>query len=363
MARISELHYSNDYSADTGINEFLEVALSPGEDPADFTVGFYQSDGSLGLEVNLQQGVTAGLITPVFDPDNNETAYVISADNYPILLTDPDGGGPTNYEAYALTDIATNTLIDFYDIGGGTQNIVAASGVAATAALPGQAVSTNIPTPVGPNSIDASIQFNQPQPDTFVFDDLGPGDTGLACFVAGTLLATPDGPRPVEQIDVGDLVMTRDGGPQPVRWTGGRTVPANGALCPVLFRAGAFGATRDVLVSPQHRVLVTGWQAEVHFGEAEVLVPAKALIDDCNVRYAPRQAVTYHHIMFDGHQIVESAGFWSESYYPWAAHDRGWVDETAEEILRLFPHLQAGAPLPLARPTATVALGRALRLG
>ena len=92
MARISELHYSNAYSGSTGVAEFLEVAIGANEDPADFTVGFYQADGTFGLDINLQDGLDAGLITETIDPDNGERIYVISSTNYPILLTDPDGG-------------------------------------------------------------------------------------------------------------------------------------------------------------------------------------------------------------------------------------------------------------------------------
>lgn len=361
MARISELHYSNAYSATTGEAEFLEVALGANEDPADFTVGFYQADGSFGIDINLQDGLDDGLITEVIDPDNGEKVYVISADNYPILLTDPDGGGPTNYEAYALTNVATNTLIDFYDIGGGTQNIVAVDGAAAATGPAGSVVSVNIPTPTGPNSIRASIQFNQPNPDTPVFADLSPGDTGLACFVSGTELMTPSGPVAIEHIAPGDLVLTRDNGSQPVRWAASQTVSGGRRLAPIVISAGRYGARKDVLVSPQHRVLVTGWQAELLFGEAEVLAPAKALIDDQWVRRVPRGKVTYHHLLFATHQIVESHGFWSESYYPVAHKQAGWVRDTQDELTEIFPQLGLDDLGPLARTSVPLQLARLLR--
>jgi hypothetical protein len=361
MARISELHYSNNYAASFGEPEFLEVALGASEDPADFTVSFYQSDGSHGIDVNLQDGLNAGLITEVIDPENNEKVYVISSDNYPILLTDPDGGGPTNYEAYALTNVTTNTLIDFYDIGGGTQNIVAVGGAAAATGPAGTVISVNIPTPEGPNSIRASIQFNQPNPDTAVFADVSPGDTGLACFVAGTELMTPLGPVAIEDLGPGDLVLTRDHGAQPVRWSASQTVSGMGRLAPIAIAPGCYGATREITVSPQHRILLTGWQAELLFAEPEVLVPAKALVDDLNVRRAPCRKVTYCHLLFDTHQIVESHGFWSESYYPVAHRGAGWAGDTQDELFEIFPQLDLDGLGPLARTTLPVQLARLLR--
>ncbi|MEO0401268.1 MAG: type I secretion protein, partial [Pseudomonadota bacterium] len=177
MARISELHYSNAYARNSGVSEFLEVALGPSDDPADFVVGFYQSDGTLGIEVTLDDP----RVVQSIDPENGEVIFVLSADNLPILLTDPDGGGSTNYEAYALTNTDTGEVLDFYDIGGGTQNIVAGSGAAAGA------VSENLAVVVGPNSTTTSIQFNQPNPNLLVYESTSSGDTGVACFVAGTL--------------------------------------------------------------------------------------------------------------------------------------------------------------------------------
>ena len=363
MARISELHYSNTYAnaANSNVPEFLEVALQPGEDPADFTVSFYQDDGTHGLDINLQDALDNGTVTVTTDPQNGEIVYVLSSEDHPFFLTDPDGSGATNYEAYALTNVTTNTLVDFYDIGGGTQNIVAIGGAAGATGAPGSVVSVNIPTPTGPDSVFASIQFNQPNPDVAVFAEVSPSDTGPACFVAGTGIMTPDGLVAIEQLGVGDLVMTRDHGAQPVRWTGQTTVCGTGRYAPVLVTAGRYGAERDVRVSPQHRVLVTGWRAELLFGEVEVLVPAKALVDDRFVRPEPCAQVTYHHLLFDRHEILDSNGFWSESYYPAAVQGKAWADTTHHEVCELFPELTDGASVPLSRPNIPVYLARLLR--
>jgi hypothetical protein len=182
------------------------------------------------------------------------------------------------------------------------------------------------------------------------------------CFAAGTSLATPAGQRPVEALAPGDLVLTRDNGPQPVRWIGGRRVTAGEIaratkvrLAPVRIRRGAFGSgrpRRDLLVSPQHRILVTGWRAELHFGEAEVLVAACHLVDGEAVTVEPPgRGVTYLHIMFDRHEIVRAEGLPAESFRAGPEAMRSIPAAAREELLALFPEL-SGMPdgLAPARP-------------
>lgn len=355
MARISELHYSNAYAASSGVSEFLEVALDPSEDPADFTVSFYQDSGNVGVEIGLDDpGVQVSI-----DPDNGEVIYIISADFFNIRLTDPDGGGSNNYEAYALTNTDTSTVIDFYDIGGGTQNILALDGLAAGA------TSDNLPVLVGPNSTTTTLQFNQPDPGTLTHATVGAGDTGLACFAEGTRLDTPDGPRRIERLRPGDMVLTRDDGPQPVRWIGARMVPGTGRFAPICVSKGTLGATEDTYVSPQHRVLVTGWQAELLCGATEVLMPAKGLVNGTTVRRVPRAFVRYVHLMFDRHQIVTSAGVDSESFYPGSTGVRGLDQPVAEELFALFPELRRDAASygSTARPVGTTAESRLMQVG
>lgn len=331
MARISELHYSNRYAAETGVSEFLEIALDSGDDPANFTASFYEADGSLGFEIALDDT----RVTSSVDPDSGEVVYVLSADNLPIQLTDPDGSSRNNFEAYALTQTGPgpSQVIDFYDIGRGTRNIVAQSGAAAGA------VSENIPSPTGPDRNSVSIQFNLPNPDQPVYASLTSGDSGIACFTTGTLINTPDGPRLIEDLAVGDLVITQDNGAQPVRWIGSRRVAGQGTMAPVRVSKGTSGAEKDLLVSPRHRLLVQGWRAELLFGAEEVLVAAKDLVNDDTIRTAPCTSVTYVHILFDTHQIVETQGVLSESFLPRASILDAGETSTLNEFSTLFPDL------------------------
>lgn len=189
--------------------------------------------------------------------------------------------------------------------------------------------------------------------------------TNPPCFAAGTSLATPEGERLVEALAPGDLVLTRDSGPQPVRWIGGRHVTAREIaratkvrLAPVRIRRGAFRRglpRRDLLVSPQHRILVTGWRAELHFGEAEVLVAACHLVDGQAVTVEPPdRGVTYYHIMFDRHEIVRAEGLPAESFRAGPQAMNSIPEAAREELLALFPELGAMPDgLEPARPILT----------
>ena len=182
---------------------------------------------------------------------------------------------------------------------------------------------------------------------TYTVDNgLGQSDTAivqvnqLPCFVAGTLIDTPKGPVRVEDLRPGDLVLTLDRGAQPVRWAGSRAIEARGNFAPIRICAGSYGAEADVLLSPQHRVLVRDVWAELLFGESEVLVKAKDLINDKTVRREESDnTVTYVHLLFDQHNILTSSGLLSESYLPGPMMRHTFPEESCDEIITLFPEL------------------------
>ncbi len=183
--------------------------------------------------------------------------------------------------------------------------------------------------------------------------DAAGGELGPPCFTPGTLIATPDGDRPVEEVMVGDLVLTQDAGPQPVLWIGRRTVCGRGQLAPIRIEAGTFGNRRALLVSPQHRMLLCGWRAELFLGTSEVLVAAVHLIDDRHVRRAPCDSVTYLHLMLPAHHVIFAEGAPTESLDP-AGHLACADRAIQSEVGDLFPELcRTSGPLPSAvRPAA-----------
>ena len=164
----------------------------------------------------------------------------------------------------------------------------------------------------------------------------------IICFAAGTQIETEDGPKTVESLSVGDRVLTRDDGFQPLRWIGARSVDGRGKLAPIKFEKGALpGLEDDLLVSPQHRMLISGVQAELLFGAPEVLVAAKHLLGMAGVSEAPQTIVTYFHLMLDRHQILFAEGAETERFY---ASDQGLSTISTHCKARLFeafPHLES----------------------
>ena len=165
----------------------------------------------------------------------------------------------------------------------------------------------------------------------FSVSDLGP-----PCFTAGTMIATPDGEKRVEELQLGDLVSTKDHGARPIRWIGRRKVAGRGAFAPILFKAGAIGNKRDLLVSPQHRMLLQDWRAEMYFGEGEVLCAANKLLNDSTILKAPCEFVEYFHVMFDRHEIIFAEGAASESFLV-GEYLCGAGSDLLSEIQTLFP--------------------------
>ena len=172
---------------------------------------------------------------------------------------------------------------------------------------------------------------------------------GVICFTPGTRITTADGPRLVEDLRQGDRVQTRDSGPQEILWIGARRM--SGArlyvmphLRPVRIRTGALGIERpeqELLVSPEHRMLIRGPAAQELFNTSEVLVPARDLINgstivvDLTVR-----EVTYIHLLLPSHQILWANNVETESFHPANAELSSLADGDRARLLQQFPDLE-----------------------
>ncbi len=169
----------------------------------------------------------------------------------------------------------------------------------------------------------------------------------VPCFTPGTAIATPRGERLVEELKVGDKIITRDNGIQEIRWMGtkalsGFDLARSPNLRPILIQKGSLGNNlpeHDILVSPQHRILLNNERTSLYFEETEVLAAAKHLTGLKGVDEVGTLGVTYVHFMFDNHEVVLSNGAWTESFQPGQSVLDGLGVEQRDEILQLFPEL------------------------
>ena len=188
------------------------------------------------------------------------------------------------------------------------------------------------------------------------------GQEPIICFTRGTLIKTCMGEVAIEDLVVGDKVLTMDNGYQPIRWIGGRglsraDLEANPKLKPIRIRAGALGQglpEQDLLTSPQHRVLVRNQVAVRMFASAEVLIPANKLLTLPGIDIEwDADGVEYFHFLFDAHQIVWSNGAQTESLFTGPEALKAVSPEAREEIATLFPEIvtpgftpQSARPIP-----------------
>lgn len=165
-------------------------------------------------------------------------------------------------------------------------------------------------------------------------------DYDLVCFARGTMITTQSGAVPIEQLAVGQQIMTADSGLQDIQWIGSRKVVGEGRFAPVVFAKGAIGNTDELRVSQQHRVLIQSQAAELFFGEFEVLASAKSLVNGTDIRIIEMPEVEYFHILLRKHEIMCANGVFTESFYPGEQALSGQAEQTQAEIYALFPELK-----------------------
>lgn len=175
----------------------------------------------------------------------------------------------------------------------------------------------------------------------------------LTCYVSGTLISTDKGEQPIENLAIGDQVLTRDHGYQPIRWIGQSRVAAKGKLAPVRITAGALGPNcpaQDLMVSRQHRMLLNSKVCERMFGASEILVPAIKLTELPGVFIEEYEDnVTYLHLMTDQHDVIYAEGAPSETMLSGPNAKDALSNEAKDELAMIFPDLWDSPAIP-ARP-------------
>ncbi|WP_424980772.1 Hint domain-containing protein [Leisingera sp. S232] len=288
-------HFSGD-----GVNGLaVQIGASEGTDVFDFVVN--------GVDVNLQEMIDAGEAQLVHPQELPFTPY-----------------GPSN-------DIAT------VNSNGDLTGDSSAPGTSSYAdAMP--IISFNIPV--------TSISITNNGLGSTEYIDIYLDSEAAPCFTRDTLIDTDQGEVAVQDLTPGMMVRTRDNGFQPVRWIG-MTATKDRA---VRIKAGAMGNSRDLVVSPRHRMVLEGWQLEMLFDHDEALVTALELVNDDTILRDEFTKVEYYHVMFDQHEVIYAEGAATESFHP-DQPTMGSMDAAArEEIFALFPELREGTTRAEAAP-------------
>jgi hypothetical protein len=150
----------------------------------------------------------------------------------------------------------------------------------------------------------------------------------------------PTGQRAIKTLQVGDMVITRDNSPQPIRWIDSQSVLGVGRFAPIKLEKGALdGLTQPLLASPQHRFLLSGHCADLYFSAPEVLVSAKHLINGHSIQEESNGLVTYLHMMFDQHEVVYTNGITTERFHAADVRILSINDKSRPELFEVFPEL------------------------
>lgn len=365
-------HYSDEESGGTttftsSTGETVDVTISQPDPNGDYR------NNREGFETNTQGGNSGGHFEagPNFDSNSDTLTTTISFDS-----NTESGGDSVTDVSFTIFDIDSTssgtfqdqvTVLAFDEFGNPltvtltavNSSNVSISGNTATAILgSGSGPQGSVSSTSSDGNVQvfiegevATIQIiygNGPQANSNPSNQVvGFGDLSfdlvptVICFVRGTHIQTDRGEVPVENLVPGDMVQTADNGLQPLRWIGSRKVAATGALAPVRFEAGAIGNTRPLSLSPQHRVMLSGWKAELYAGTEEVLVPAISMLNDHNILRQQGGEVEYFHLMFDRHEIIFAEGVATESLFVTRTSVAAMPAATRQEFQTLFPDLCA----------------------
>ncbi len=135
-------------------------------------------------------------------------------------------------------------------------------------------------------------------------------------FTRGTRITMADGRQvPVEDLRPGDRVLTKDSGPQVLRWIGEQTLRASGAFAPITIAAGALNNTNPLTLSPNHRLFIYQRVDHMGAGTREVMVRVRNLVNGSSVVQSAGGFVDYFQLLFDKHEIIYAEGIASESLF------------------------------------------------
>ncbi|WP_050528752.1 Hint domain-containing protein [Pseudorhodobacter aquimaris] len=187
-------------------------------------------------------------------------------------------------------------------------------------------------SPIGMGIDYTLLKMEAPQPSERLLD--------LLCisFGRGTLITLGNGAqRPIEDLSVGDRILTRDHGPQELRWLGKVTLRAVGAYAPVVIPAGEIENAGDLIISQHHRVFRYLRHRGGDVAKPEVLVQAKHLVDGERIFIREGGYVDYFSLVFDSHEVIYAEGIPAESLLVTEATVSRLPSDLAAEVQARFP--------------------------
>ena len=322
-----------------------------------------------GITDNVEAQTTAGYVAPTgVDNDNDGVDDAYGAGGLTPVDTDSDGTADV-----VDTDSDNDGINDVVEAGHG----VSQAAIDASADTDGDGIADVVDDVAGFDAndadVDASGNFTLADTDNDtaangsdavpLTSDLDYRD--IICFSRGTLIMTEQGEMAVEDLSEGDMILTADNGHQQLRWIGSQKVSSDRLidepnLRPIRIRKGALGDNTpscDLVVSPQHRVLVRSKIAMRMYDQPEVLVAAKFLLAVDGVsEVMDCDGVEYFHLLFDRHEVVRSNGAWTESLFTGPQALKSVGPDARAEIMALFPELVA--PDYVAQSCRELASGR-----
>jgi hypothetical protein len=162
----------------------------------------------------------------------------------------------------------------------------------------------------------------------------------IPCFTPDCLVETENGQVPVGKLSVGDLLVTCDNGLQPLRWKGSRTfdwriLGLNPLLNPVRISSGSLGhglPSRDLLLSPNHRILPPGTDIGREMADNPGLTQVRDLLDHDGISRDICHEVTYIQLLCDRQELLKTEGIWCESFVPTASSCAGFEVSQKESL-------------------------------
>jgi Hint domain-containing protein len=264
----------------------------------------------------VSHGVNEG--EPLADASEllHEDIYMLDEAARPIrlALAPQDETGAFHVSADSATGeagapIYLDSLLTFMDASGETRELLVFVEVDAAEGTIAQVYLYPL-APLGPKTGYALITIDREGARTRL------AAAATVAFTRGTRITMADGRQvPIEALQPGDRVLTRDSGPQDVRWTGMQTLRATGAFAPITIAPGTLNNTGELVVSPNHRLFIYQRVDALRAGRKEILVKAGLLVNGTTVTQEPGGFVDYYQVLFDKHEIIYAEGIAAESLF------------------------------------------------